>query len=103
MPANLVWRPRAREDLIDIYEFIALDDQAAAERLITSIETTAAVLARYPRLGPRRPNIRESTRVFVEGAYPILYETHPDTDEGPIDSVEIVRFVDGRRELRNPL
>jgi toxin ParE1/3/4 len=102
MAANLVWRPRAREDLLNIYEFIALDDQAAAERLITSIEAKAAMLARYPRMGPRRLEIRKTTRILVEGPYLILYETHPNTDEGPIDSVEIVRVVDGRRELRRP-
>jgi toxin ParE1/3/4 len=27
------------------------------------------------------------------------FETHPDTDEGPVDEVEIVRAVDGRRDL----
>jgi toxin ParE1/3/4 len=102
MAADLVWRPRAREDLLNIYEFIALDDQAAAERLITSIEAKAAMLARYPRMGLRRPEIRKTTRILVEGPYLILYETHPNTDEGPIDSVEIVRVVDGRRELRRP-
>jgi len=100
MAANLVWRPRAREDLFNIYEFIALDDQAAAERLITSIETKVAMLAQYPRLGPRRPEIRKTTRILVEGPYLILYETHPNTDEGHINSVEIVRVIDGRRELR---
>jgi toxin ParE1/3/4 len=29
----------------------------------------------------------------------LLYETHPDTDEGPIEAVEIVSIVDGRRDL----
>jgi toxin ParE1/3/4 len=30
----------------------------------------------------RRPEIAPSTRMLVEGVYLILYETHPDTDEG---------------------
>jgi len=38
-------------------------------------------------------------RVLIEGQYLILYETHPDTDESTIDTVEIVRVVDGRRDL----
>ena len=59
-------------------------------------------LAAYPRLGPRRHDIRSGTRVLVEGPYLILYETHPDTDDGPIDEVEIVRVVDGRRDLTSP-
>jgi len=31
----------------------------------------------------------------------ILYETIPDTDDDPVDHVEIVRVVDGRRDLRS--
>jgi toxin ParE1/3/4 len=49
----------------------------------------------------RRPDIRPSTRLLIEGSYLILYETHPDCDEGSIDDVEIVRIVDGRRNLKN--
>jgi toxin ParE1/3/4 len=29
----------------------------------------------------------------------ILYRIVPDTDEGPVEVVEIIRIVDGRREL----
>ena len=43
------------------------------------------------------------SRILVEDPYLILYETHPDTDDGPIDSVEIVRMVDGRRNLKTKL
>jgi toxin ParE1/3/4 len=38
---------------------------------------------------------------LIEGSYLILYETHPDTDEGPVEAVEIVRVVHGRRDLRS--
>jgi toxin ParE1/3/4 len=37
--------------------------------------------------------------MLVERPYLILFETHPDSDEGPVDEVEIVRIVDGRRDL----
>lgn len=37
--------------------------------------------------------------MLVEGPYLILYELHPDTDEGLPAMIEIVRVVDGRREL----
>jgi len=39
--------------------------------------------------------------MLVEGPYLILYETRPDGDEGSVDEVEIVRIVDGRRNLKN--
>jgi toxin ParE1/3/4 len=37
--------------------------------------------------------------MLVEAPYVILYETNPDTDEGPVSSVEVVRILDGRRDL----
>jgi toxin ParE1/3/4 len=101
VPFELVWTPQAREDLIEIYTFIGLDRQSAAERVFGRIERKAGLLFDHPRLGMRRPDIRPSTRVLVEGPYLILYETHPDSDEGRIDAVEIVRIVDGRRNLNN--
>jgi toxin ParE1/3/4 len=102
MAANLIWRPQAREDLLVIYEFIGLDNPPAAERLFTSIEGKAAILVHHPRLGPRRPGIEAAMRILLEGPYLILYQTHPDTDDGPIEKVEIVRIVDGRRDLTRP-
>jgi toxin ParE1/3/4 len=37
--------------------------------------------------------------MLVEAPYLILYETVPDTDDGPLEAVVIVRVVDGRRDL----
>jgi toxin ParE1/3/4 len=102
MAANLIWRPQAREDLLVIYEFIGLENPAAAERLFTAIEAKAALLVYHPRLGLRRPDIESAARILLEGPYLILYETHPDTDDGPIEEVEVVRIVDGRRDLTRP-
>jgi toxin ParE1/3/4 len=101
MAIELKWTPRAEEDLIEIYSFIALDSLAAADRVLARLEASVEILARNPRIFMRRPDIRPSTRVLVEGPYLVLYETHPDTDQGPIRSVEIVRVVDGRRNLKN--
>ena len=103
MPVEVVWTPQAREDLIDIYTYIGLDNPSAAERVFDSVQSRAELLAEYPRLGLRRPDIRPSTRLLVQGPYLILYETHPDSDAGDIHAVEIVRIVDGRRDLKNLL
>lgn len=37
--------------------------------------------------------------MLVEAPFLVLYRTVPDTDEGPLDHIEIVRVVDGRRDL----
>jgi len=79
MTAKVLWSPQAREDLLDIYLTIGLDDPSAAERFANLIEAQAALLADHPRLGPRRPEILPTTRVLIERPYLILYETHPMT------------------------
>ena len=53
-------------------------------------------------MGLRRPDLRPAARILLEGPYLILYQTRPDTDDGPIAEVEIVRVVDGRRDLTRP-
>jgi toxin ParE1/3/4 len=101
VPVKLVWTPQAREDLIEIYTYIGLDNPSAAERIFDAVQAKTESLGEYPQIGARRPDIRPSTRILIEGPYLVLYETHPDSDEGGIDEVEIVRIVDGRRNLKN--
>jgi toxin ParE1/3/4 len=98
---DLIWTTQARADLLDIYLTIGIEQPAAAERYFDEIETKVAGLVEHPRRGVRRPDIRRATRMLVESPYLVLYETVPDTDEGPVTVVEIVRVVDGRRNLSN--
>ena len=99
MAPRLYWTNQAREDLLDIYVLIGLEQPAAAERYFDRIEAKAALLVSQPRMGVRRPDIRQAMRMLVEAPYLILYRTEPDTDDGPVEMIEIVRVVDGRREL----
>lgn len=100
MPASLRWMPQAHEDLIEVYCVIGLDNPAAAERTITAIQERIETLAKYPRMGRRRPDIRPSMRILVKAPYLILYNTEPDSDHGAVNVVNIVRIVDGRRNLK---
>jgi toxin ParE1/3/4 len=68
---------------------------------VRAIGARIGQLAHHPRLGPRRPDIQPRARVLVEGPYLILFKTHPDTNNDLVDWVEIVRVVDGRRDLSN--
>jgi toxin ParE1/3/4 len=93
--------PAAERDLEDIWLTIAADNPAAATRTVRAIGARIERLALFPRLGPRRADIRPTARMLVDGAYLVLYETRPDTDDGPVDEVEVVRVVDGRRNLKH--
>lgn len=99
MSTELLWSNQARNDLLEIYVMIGLEQPAAAERYFDRIEARAELLKLQPRMGVRRSDIRLSMRMLVEAPYLLLYRTDPDTDEGPIVAVEIIRVIDGRRDL----
>lgn len=99
MPTDLIWSNQARTDLLDIYVAIGIDNPAAAERYFDRIEAKIELLRSRPRIGVRRPEIRAGMRMLVEAPYVILYRTEPDTDEGPVTAVEVIRIIDGRRDL----
>ena len=81
-------------DLDDIWLHVALDDPAAADRLIDRIVRRCQGLADHPRLGPTRPEIAPEARGLAIGDYLVLYR---------VDGVdaEIVRVVHGARRLTN--
>jgi toxin ParE1/3/4 len=99
MPTDLVWSNQARTDLMEIYVMIGLEQPSAAERYLDRIEAKAELLRSQPRMGVRRSDIRPSMRMLVEVPYLLLYRTDPDTDEGPVRAVELIRVIDGRRDL----
>jgi toxin ParE1/3/4 len=99
--AKLLWTPRAEQDLLEIYAFIALDNPSAADRVLFELQSGIERLALNPRLCQRRPEIAPSARILIERPYLVLYEIHPDAETGPIHAVEIVRIVDGRRNLKD--
>lgn len=96
---RLVYTRRAEDELRGIWRHIAERNEPAANRILISLIDRIEMLRRHPRLGPRRPEIRASARILVEGHYLILYELHPDDDEGGIETIEVVSIVDGRRDL----
>lgn len=96
---DIVVSPAAERDLEDIWLTIADNNPRAATRILRIIGTRIATLAAYPRLGPRRPDIRPRTRVLVERPYLILYEIRPDAPDRDVKTITIVRVIDGRRDL----
>jgi len=48
-----------------------------------------------------RPDIQPGLRMLVEAPYVVLYRIEPDSMEAPVEAVQIVRVLDGRRDLPN--
>jgi toxin ParE1/3/4 len=86
----------ARADLIQIWVEIALDNQAAADRVYDRLEARVNILERFPEAGMARPDIAKDARVLVESPYIILYRL---VSEG----VQIVRVLHGARDIDDSL
>ena len=93
MTRILVRTPRAIEDLIEIWTYVARDNRAAADRLLDSLDARMAVLREQPYIGRARTELVPGLRSLTEGSYLILYRVAKDR-------IEIVRCVHGARRLR---
>src|SRR5438876_990393 len=90
--------PEARDDLQEIWAYIAGDNLAAADRLEADIYKACAMLAQNPRLGHKRPDLTDEPVLFwlVRGHYLVVYqrETQP---------LKIVRILHGARDASSQL
>jgi len=63
----------AKADLSDIWLYIAQDNSVAADTFIASLLEKMGLLARSPRLGRQRDELRPGLRSFPVGNYVIFY------------------------------
>jgi toxin ParE1/3/4 len=87
---------RARQDLLDIWVVIALDDPVAADRVYERLAERVHILERFPQAGAVRPDIDEAARVLVERPYLIFYRLLPE-------ATQIVRVLHGARDIHGIL
>ena len=84
----------AREDLVEIWEFIAEESGEArtADRAVDAIIERLVMLARNPRAGRLRDEIGPGVRSFPAGAYIVYYRL------GSGGRVTIARVLHGSRD-----
>ena len=71
---KISWSPLAVEKLEDIYEYISIDNNSAAQKLVKSIFKKVETLAKNPERGRKVPEVnREEIREVFEGEYRIIY------------------------------
>ena len=90
--ARIERSPRAEQDLIDIWKYIAEDSPKAADRVIDHFRSTLQMLALNPFMGRRRDEISRGLRSFAVGEYLIFYL--PRTS-----GILLVRVLSGYRDL----
>lgn len=81
---RIAWAPEARRQIADIWHFIALDDPAAADRMVTRLLVAVEKLLRFPQLG--RPG-REGSRELVVGGTHFVVVYRVEGEEIKIGSV----------------
>ena len=75
------WTVEAERWLRDINDYIAVDNQDAATRVIRGIIQEVQILRRFPELGhryDRHPD--QQIRILLYGHYRIAYLIKPDSD-----------------------
>jgi len=94
MAARILRRPRAEDDLLEIWLYIASDNEAAAEQLLQRIEHALQTLAENPQAGRARSELAANLRSFPVGNYIIYYQ--------PIaDDIEIIRVLSGYLDIQS--
>jgi toxin ParE1/3/4 len=84
---------RAREDLLDIWLYIApRNSEVVADQIYDRIEERCQLLKEYPQLGPGRSEIAQDARALVIDRWLVLYRL---VDDG----AQVVRIIDGSRDL----
>jgi toxin ParE1/3/4 len=86
----------ARDDLRQIWAYIAQDNIPAADRLIDEVERTLFLLAHSPWMGQSVDEYRVGLRRFTLGNYVLFFE--------PIEGgIRLVRVLHGARKMEDLL
>ena len=72
MPGEILRRPQARLDLIDIWNYIADDNEAAADRMLDRIESVLWMLSEQPKAGRERPELAPGLRSLPGWKLPVV-------------------------------
>jgi len=84
--------PRARRDLLNIWEYIAIDSVRAADRLIAAFDQTFSLIDENPEMGRLRDEVEVGLRSFPLRGYVIFYAS---AEEG----VEVIRVLHERQDV----
>lgn len=83
--------PASRSDY-EIWNYLAVRDLAAADRLVDQFDAILAVIAVAPRMGRKVDELAPRLRSFPVGNYLIFYRSLED-------GVQLIRILHGARDI----
>ena len=96
--ATIRKRPAAREDLHEIWSYIAEEDREAADGVVREIHEAYERLAEHPRLGRDRDELAPRIRSLPVSNYVIFYR--PLRRE---EGIDVVRVLHGAQDIGPPM
>lgn len=85
-------RPLAEADIIEIWDTIAEDSLAAADRWVDRLDEQLRLLAAQPMMGRARDELAPGVRSFPFGRYIVFY--------APLDDgIDVIRVLHGARDI----
>jgi toxin ParE1/3/4 len=89
----VIWSPEARSDLSEIWDYyVKVAGRHTADRVVRGIGHACAMLDNHPFGGRGRNEVRPGLRSIVASPHVVFYRVNNDV-------AEIVRVLDGRRDL----
>ena len=89
---NLLLSRCAKEDLLEIWEYIAVHDEMAADRYVDNLRHRAMELLDYPELGRARDEIQPGIRSLLSRNHLLFYRIQPN-------EIQILRTLHGSMDL----
>lgn len=85
-------RPLAETDILEIWDYIADDNPAAADRWVDQLDAQFRVLATQPLMGRTRNELAPGVRSFPVARYVVYYV--------PLhDGIDVVCVLHGARDI----
>lgn len=94
--SRVLRRPKALEDVLDVWEYIAEDSLVIADRWVEQLDQQLYLLSTQPMLGRARDELSPGIRSFPFGRYVLFYEPLPD-------GIDLVRVLHAARDLSQGL
>lgn len=87
---RIVRTRQAREDVLDIWDYVAANNVEAADSLVRRLDQVVRLLSEHPGLGSRQDKYRDGLRCLPAGNYLIFYDLIPG-------AVRVLRILHGAR------